>query len=257
MMPELLRTEDLTIAVASRTLCKALDLTVVAGELWAVLGCNGSGKTTLLHTLAGLAAPNSGRVIVAGKPLADYSRRELGRSLGILLQREDQEYWGTLADYVMLGRYPHARSMFGWQASDGEAAARAMAAFDLEPLAQQAYSTLSGGERQRARLAQLWAQGPQLLLLDEPLQHLDLRHQLQTLEQLRRVVRAGDRAALLVLHDLTFACRCDRVLMLYGDGRFAAGSAAQLLQSEQLEGLYGCRVQAFGGAPDQHFIPVI
>ena len=108
-------------------------------------------------------------------------------------------------------------------------------AFDLAPLASQAFVTLSGGERQRARLAQLWAQNPPLMLLDEPLQHLDLRHQLQTLALLRQATREAGGAAALVLHDLTFAGRCDRILMLYGDGRYAAGSAVELLVS-QIEG---------------------
>ena len=253
----MLRAEQFTIAVGARTLCRDLDLTVAPGELWAVLGCNGSGKTTLLHALAGLAPAVTGHIVVAGKPLAAYARRELGRTLGILLQREDQEYWGTLADYVLLGRYPHARALFGRDATDEEALACALAAFDLEPLAAQAYGTLSGGERQRARLAQLWAQNPALMLLDEPLQHLDLRHQLQTLERVRGAVSGTGKAALLVLHDLTFAGRCDRVLMLYGDGRYAAGTAAELLQPAKLEELYGCRVRAYGEGPHAHFIPVI
>ena len=253
----MLRAEQLTIAVGARTLCRDLDLAVAPGEVWAVLGCNGSGKTTLLHALAGLAPAATGRVAVAGKPLAAYTRRELGRTLGILLQREDQEYWGSVADYVLLGRYPHARRLFGWDAADEEALARALAAFDLDPLAAQAYGTLSGGERQRARLAQLWAQDPGLLLLDEPLQHLDLRHQLQTIERVRAAVRGTGKAALLVLHDLTYAGRCDRVLMLHGDGRYAAGTAAELLQPERLEDLYGCRVRAYGDGPHAHFIPVI
>jgi iron complex transport system ATP-binding protein len=253
----MLRAERLTIAVGTRTLCRELDLAVAPGELWAVLGCNGSGKTTLLHALAGLAPAVAGRVSVAGKLLADYSRRSLRRTLGVLLQREDQEFWGSLADYVMLGRYPHARSLFGWDASDEEAAARAILAFDLEPLAAQSYGTLSGGERQRARLAQLWAQNPQFMLLDEPLQHLDLRHQLQTLERVSAAARDAGKAVMLVLHDLAFASRCDRVLMLYGDGRHAAGAAADLLQPERLEELYGCRVRAFGSGPDAHFLPVI
>ena len=253
----MLRAERLTIAVGTRTLCRELDLAVAPGELWAVLGCNGSGKTTLLHALAGLASAQAGRVSVAGKLLADYARRSLRRTLGVLLQREDQEFWGSLADYVMLGRYPHARSLFGWDASDEEAAARAIAAFDLDPLAAQSYGTLSGGERQRARLAQLWAQNPQFMLLDEPLQHLDLRHQLQTLERVRAATRDAGKAVMLVLHDLAFASRCDRVLMLYGDGRHAAGAAAELLQPRRLEELYGCRVRAFGSGPDAHFLPVI
>jgi iron complex transport system ATP-binding protein len=253
----MLRAEGLTISIGPRLLCRDLDLVLAAGELWAVLGCNGSGKTTLLHALAGLTPAAAGNVAIGGRGLADYSRRELGRSLGILLQREDQEFWGTLADYVMLGRYPHAHALFGWSADDEAAAARALAAFDLTALAAQAYGTLSGGERQRARLAQLWAQDPPVMLLDEPLQHLDLRHQLQTLELLRAATRDTGRAAALVLHDLTFAGRCDRILMLYGDGRYAAGTAAELLQPQRLEDLYGCRVRGFGDGANAHFIPVI
>lgn len=252
-----LRAERLTISIGARLLCRDLSLTLAPGELWAVLGCNGSGKTTLLHALAGLTPAAAGDIAVGGSPLADYSRRELGRALGILLQREDQEFWGTLREYVMLGRYPHAHALFGWSADDEAAAARALAAFDLTALAEQAYGTLSGGERQRARLAQLWAQDPPVMLLDEPLQHLDLKHQLQTLELLRDATRIAGRTAALVLHDLTFAGRCDRILMLYGDGRYATGTADELLQPQRLENLYGCRVRGFGDGADAHFIPVI
>jgi iron complex transport system ATP-binding protein len=252
-----LRAEQLTIAIGTRVLCRDVNLEFAPGELWGVLGCNGSGKTTLLHTLAGLAPPAGGTVALGDRGLAGYARRDAGRKVGILLQREDQEFWGNVRDYVMLGRYPHARSLFGWHADDEAAAARALAAFDLTELAAQPYVTLSGGERQRARLAQLWAQDPQIMLLDEPLQHLDLRHQLQTLQLLREATRAAGKAATLVLHDLAFAGRCDRILMLYGDGRHAAGLAAEMLQPERLEALYGCRVRAVGDGPDVHFIPVI
>jgi iron complex transport system ATP-binding protein len=252
-----LRADQLTIAIGTRVLCRDLALELAPGELWGVLGCNGSGKTTLLHSLAGLNAAAAGTIVIDDRPLANFGRRELGRSLGILLQREDPEFWGSVGDYVMLGRYPHARSLFGWLAEDEAAVERALKAFDLTALAAQAYVTLSGGERQRARLAQLWAQNPPLMLLDEPLQHLDLRHQLQTLELLRKATRDAGAAAALVLHDLTFAGRCDRILMLYGDGRYATGTAAELLQPERLAELYGCRIRSFGEGADAHFIPVI
>ena len=252
-----LRADKLTIAIGARVLCRELALDLAPGELWGVLGCNGSGKTTLLHSLAGLTGAAAGTVVIDDRPLADYGRRELGRSLGILLQREDQEFWGSARDYVMLGRYPHARSLFGWHAEDEAAVERALAAFDLTARAAQAYVTLSGGERQRARLAQLWAQNPPLMLLDEPLQHLDLRHQLQTLELLRAATRERGVAAALVLHDLAFAGRCDRILMLYGDGRHATDTAAEVLQPARLAELYGCRIRAFGEGADTHFIPVI
>jgi iron complex transport system ATP-binding protein len=252
-----LRAEHLTIAIGARVLCRDLDLEFAPGELWGVLGCNGSGKTTLLHALAGLAPAAGGTVVLGERRLADYTRSAAGRNVGILLQREDQEFWGNVHDYVMLGRYPHARSLFGWHADDEAAAARALAAFDLADLAAQPYVTLSGGERQRARLAQLWAQDPRVLLLDEPLQHLDLRHQLRALQLLHEATRAAGKAAALVLHDLAFAGHCDRILLLYGDGRHAQGDAAQMLKVETLEELYGCRIRAVGGGPDVHFIPVI
>ena len=257
----MLNAEQLTITIGGRMLVRGLDLAVAPGEIWAVLGQNGSGKTTLLHVLAGLvstAAPAiAGRIVVAEKPMGDYARRELGRRLGILLQQEAQEFWGTLRDYVTLGRHPHLHSLFGTDAQDEAAVAQALAAFDLEPLAVRAYQTLSGGERQRARLAQLWAQEPQLLLLDEPLQHLDLRHQAQLFARVEAAVREQHKAALVVLHDLTWAGRCDRALLLYGDGRYRAGAAAELLKPETLEALYGCRLRAFGAGADAHFLPVI
>ncbi|HEV7821939.1 MAG TPA: ABC transporter ATP-binding protein [Burkholderiales bacterium] len=252
-----LRAEGLTIAIGARILCRDLTLQLAPGELWGVLGRNGSGKTTLLHCLAGLTESAAGTIAIDDRPLGTYSRRELGCSLGILLQREDGEFWGTVRDYVMLGRYPHARTLFGWRAEDEAAVEQALAASDLAALANQSYVTLSGGERQRARLAQLWAQHPLVMLLDEPLQHLDLRHQRQTLELLRGATRDRGAAAALVLHDLTFAGHCDRILMLYGDGRFATGPAAELLQPERLSELYGCGIRAFGKGADVHFIPVI
>ena len=252
-----LRADKLTLSVGTRVLCRDLTLEVASGEVWGVLGRNGSGKTTLLHSLAGLSATSDGTVTLDERPLKNYARRELGRSLGVLMQREDQEFWGSVRDYVMLGRYPHARTLFGWDADDEAAGERALAAFDLTALSAQAYGTLSGGERQRARLAQLWAQNPPLLLLDEPLQHLDLRHQLQTLDHVRRAALEGGAAAVLVLHDLQFAAQCDRILMLYGDGRHASGAAAELLQPAQLSTLYDCRIRACGDSANTHFVPVI
>ncbi|HUO44546.1 MAG TPA: ABC transporter ATP-binding protein [Burkholderiales bacterium] len=256
-MTSLLKAEQLTVAVGGRTLVRELELAVAPGEMWAVLGQNGSGKTTLLHTLAGLVPAAAGQVSIGDKPAAAYTRRELGRQLGILLQQEAQEFWGTLRDYVTLGRHPHLHTLFGTDADDDAAVDAALAAFDLAALAARAYQTLSGGERQRARLAQLWAQDPALLLLDEPLQHLDLRHQLQLFERVENVVRERNRAALIVLHDLAWAGRCDKALLLYGDGRWRAGTAAELLDAATLESLYGCRLRAFGAGADAHLLPVI
>ena len=252
----MLAARDIGLNAGRRVLCRGLDLDIEAGQLWAVLGCNGSGKTTMLHAQAGLVPASSGHVALEGRALADYAPRELARGLGVLLQHEEQDYWGTLADYVRLGRYPHARSPFGDVRDDDPAVMCAIAECDLAPQALQAYVTLSGGERQRARLAQLWAQDVRLMLLDEPLQHLDLRHQQQTMRQIRAATQAG-RAAVVVLHDLAFAAQCDRVLLLYGDGNHAQGAAADMLEPKRLEGLFGCRLAVCGSGATAHVTPVI
>lgn len=252
----MLSARGLDLEAGGRRLATGLDLDLAAGEVWAVLGCNGSGKSTLLATLAGLVRPAAGGVEVGGRALAAWPRRALAREAGLLLQREEHDYWGTLADYVRLGRYPHAAGPFGADAPGAAAVAAALAAFDLVARAGQRYTTLSGGERQRARLAQLWAQAPRLLLLDEPLQHLDLRHQVQAMAAIGAAARSAGRAALVVLHDLTFAAQCDRVLLLHGDGRHAQGPAAAMLEPARLEALYGCRLAACGGAAG-HIVPVI
>ncbi len=246
----------LTLAAGDRILCRELDLQLEPGEIMAVLGRNGSGKTTLVHALGGVRLPQGGTVMLDGRPLADFPRRTLGRALGILPQFEDQAYWGTVRDYVLLGRYPHARSPFGWRAADEAAVDQALAVLELTALAARTFVSLSGGERQRARIAQLWAQDPRFMLLDEPLQHLDLQHQLHIMELARRAARAG-KALILVLHDLAWAGRCDHVLLLFGDGRYAYGSVHDLLEAEQLEELYGCSLRAFGNGVDRHFVPVI
>ena len=252
----MLRATSIGISVGARSLCRGLDLEVAAGELWAVLGCNGSGKSTLLQVLAGVQSPAAGRLEFEARDIDRYPRRELARGLGLLLQSEPQEYWGTLADYVCLGRFPHTQGAFGGDAAGSDAVARSLADFDLTALAAQPFATLSGGERQRARLAQLWAQDTRLLLLDEPQQHLDLRHQQQTMALIRAATRAG-RAAVVVLHDPAYAAHCDRVLMLHSDGTHRQGSAAEMLQRERLEALYGCRLTLCGDGTGAHVVPVI
>lgn len=255
----ILQVRGLTLEAGGRTLVSALDLDVAAGETWAVLGCNGSGKTTLLHALAGVT-PGAADIRYGGTRLAEIPARTLGRVRGMLQQQEAEGFWGTLREYVMLGRHPHAQAVMGNDAAGERAVAGALAAFGLETLADRAYDTLSGGERQRARLAQVWAQEPALLLLDEPLQHLDLRHQALLFERLaedvKNGVKAGEgRAALVVLHDLAWSGHCDRALLLYGDGRWAAGGR-ELLRPETLSALYGRDIRVCGEGAGRHFLVI-
>jgi iron complex transport system ATP-binding protein len=177
----ILQTNNLTLEYPGKLLCRNLNLTIHPGECWAILGQNGCGKTTLLHALGGLhdvEAADASSIMIAGKAPRAWARRELARHLGILLQEETGDFWGNVFEYVLLGRHPHLNDMFGFRDVDHEMTVRAMERMQLMGIARRSLVTLSGGERQRARIALLLAQSPQCLLLDEPLQHLDLRHQL-------------------------------------------------------------------------------
>ncbi len=240
-----LQTHGVDTGYPGRPLVRGLDLCIEAGQVWALLGNNGAGKSTLLLALSGLRPTQAGAIELDGRPLASFTAAARARRIGLLLQEDLSGFWGTLRDYVLLGRYPHRRSLWGWGECDVACAEAAIAEMDLDGRAHRPLAALSGGERQRARLAMLLAQAPALLLLDEPLQHLDLRHQRDVLVRLCRWAGEGDRAVVMSLHDPVAARRfCDHALLLYDDGSWRAGRADSLLDDTTLEGLYGC---ALGG----------
>jgi iron complex transport system ATP-binding protein len=250
-----LAARGLTLRVPGRTLVDALDLEVKPGQRWAVLGPNGAGKSSVLAALAGLRDETGGAVTLEGRPVAQYGRREFANRVGILLQEEPESFWGSTRDYVRLGALARTGAGFTLDPGIERDARQALAVLDLAAHATQAYRTLSGGERQRARIAQLLVQSPRYLLLDEPLNHLDLRHQLATIERLVALAHEG-RGVVMALHEPWLAARyCDHALLLYDSARFSAGPAESLLRREPLEQLYGCTLEAFAEAGRRLFPP--
>jgi iron complex transport system ATP-binding protein len=242
----------LGLSAGGRELVRSLDLSLEAGQCWALLGRNGAGKTSLILSLAGLRSPQAGTVAIDGIPLAAMPRRDLARRVAVLLQDEESDFWGSVLDYVLLGRYPSSRSV--WRRDDeGPASARRwLAELDLAGREAQAYRTLSGGERQRARIAQLLLQDAGILLLDEPLQHLDLRHQAQVMRTLAARAAEG-KTVLAALHEPGHATlHCGFAVLLYDAGRASLGRSSDMLTQANLEALYQCRLEPAG---DRSFLP--
>ncbi|MCW8828818.1 MAG: ABC transporter ATP-binding protein [Gammaproteobacteria bacterium] len=240
----LLRADNLTFGVNGRLLCKGLTFHVEAGECWGVLGPNGSGKTTLLHTLAGLHPEWEGQLTLSGRPLQQLGRRHIARQLGLLLQDSHDPFPATVQETVLSGRHPH---LSRWQTEgehDRRLAHKALERMQLCGMEQRQVQSLSGGERRRLAFATLLTQAPPLLLLDEPLNHLDLRHQQLLLATVRERCAAGD-GVIMVLHDPNQAMRyCDRVLLLEGDGNWQQGASREMLTADRLSSLYGCRIES-------------
>jgi len=252
----MLHCDGITLSVPGRVLCRDLTFTVEPGQLWAVLGVNGSGKTTLIHALSGLARCDDGAVLLNGSALESGDSRRRAREIGVLLQQEEADFWGSVLEYVLLGRFPHTQSWFGWRSEDEEAALAALAAVGMTGIARRRYATLSGGERQRARIAQILAQGPRLYLLDEPLQHLDLRHQTAALALFQQLAVERGKAVMMVLHDTLWPGRyCSHALLMHDDGTARAGPAREVLDRAVLERLYGCPLQEFAQGAGRYFLP--
>src|SRR6266853_1796350 len=242
----MLQAAGIGLSAGERELVRALDLSLAPGAFWSLLGRNGSGKTSLILALAGLRSPQAGTIALDGVALAAHRRGELARRIAVLLQDEETDFWGSVLDYVMLGRYPLSRSAWGRDEEGAGLARRRLAELDLADRAAQGYRTLSGGERQRARIAQVLLQDADILLLDEPLQHLDLNHQAQVMRTLSRCA-SGGKTVLAALHEPGHAARhCGFAVLLYDAGRASLGRSSDMLTQANLEALYQCRLEAAG-----------
>jgi len=252
----LLAARGLEVMIGGRRICHGLDLAVGPGSCWGVLGANGAGKTTLLHTLAGLHPPSSGRVEVGGSSLPTWPRRMLARRIGLLPQDSFDPFPATVLETALIGRHPWLRA-WQWESREDERLARrALAAVGLQGFEDRDVGTLSGGERRRLALATLMTQAPAIHLLDEPSNHLDLPYQVKLLEQLRQRAVADDGAVVMTLHDVNLADRfCDHVLLLYGDGRHAAGRREDILDETHLSALYGHPVRCLQQGGRRAFLP--
>lgn len=253
----MLSAHNLTLIAGHKTLVSDLTVAFESGQSWAVLGPNGSGKTTLLTCLAGLRQPDSGEVKFRGKNLTDLPHRQRACEIGMVFQHYDDAFPSTVLDHVMAGRHPHiSNSLFAPETvKDRQISDDALRQMELTDLAQRSITTLSGGERRRVDIAVLLAQDTPVRILDEPCNHLDLRHQGSVLHHLTRN-SSGEKLNIFALHDVNHALNyCDHALLLFDDGSFQAGPIETTAERETLERLYQCRLIEISSANKTMLLP--
>ncbi|MEU4537171.1 ABC transporter ATP-binding protein [Streptosporangium sp. NPDC023825] len=225
-----LQAVDVKLGYGDRVVVDGLDLGIEAGTVTTIIGPNGCGKSTLLRALGRLLKPSGGEVLLDGKRIDRMPSKEVARVLGVLPQAPSAPEGLTVADLVARGRHPHQTWYRQWSSDDESAVGEALAMTGLLDLGDRPLDELSGGQRQRAWISMALAQGTDLLLLDEPTTFLDLAHQIEVLELVRRLHGELDRTVVMVLHDLNLAARYAGRLVAMRDGKVvAAGPPAEVL----------------------------
>lgn len=238
----------LAVGVAGRLLVRDLTFNLGSGDVIALLGPNGVGKSLTLHTLAGLRPPQEGSVLLGGDNLARLGRRTIARKLGLLLQDDAETFPATALGTALMGRHPHLGNIAAESASDVRRARDALSAMNLDGFEDRQVATLSGGERRRLAMARLLTQDPDVLLLDEPVNHLDPRHQIDVLEHVSALAITG-RGVIMTLHDPSLALRfASHVLLLFDDSSWLFDKTRAVLNPANLSRLFKIPYSEFTNA---------
>ncbi|MFG1497604.1 ABC transporter ATP-binding protein [Saccharospirillum sp. HFRX-1] len=231
-----------------------LDLTIRDGEITVFIGPNGCGKSTLLKTMARLLKPRKGRIEVDGLDVLSSSPKAVARTLAFLPQEPLVPTGITVEQMVGYGRAPH-QSLLGFRsARDVELINQAIATVGIEHLRDRPVSELSGGQRQSAFFAMVLAQDTPYAILDEPTNHLDITHQIDVLEQIRKLNSEHKKTTLVVLHDLNLAARYADRLVLFKEGAiYADGTPEQVLTPANIDAVFAVNsrilTEPVGGKP--------
>ena len=239
--------EDLTLVYGERVISQQLSLKVPDGVFTVIVGPNACGKSTLLRALSRLLRPSAGQVVLDGTAISSLPAKEVAKRLGLLPQSSIAPDGITVADLVARGRYPHQKLLQRWTTADEQAVVDALEATRIAELSERLVDELSGGQRQRVWIAMVLAQQTPLLLLDEPTTFLDIAHQMELLNLLRRLNRQRRNTIVAVLHDLNHACRYAGHIVAMRDGQIVAqGAPAAIVTEALVEEVFGlpCRVIA-------------
>ena len=242
----MLKAENVTVRYGDLTAVDRLSFELREGQWLMLAGPNGAGKSTMVEAVA-RGVPYAGRILLDGRDVKTFRPAHLAKKIGVLSQKNTVEYPYTVEEVVALGRYAYAPHFLSARDQEGKAQVeKALAATGLSALRRARVTALSGGETQRVFLAQVFAQDPQILLLDEPANHLDLQYQQQVFSLIGAWVRQPGRAVMSVVHDLSLARKYGSHAVLLDHGRCAAcGPIDQVLTPDLLRQVYQMDVAAW------------
>jgi iron complex transport system ATP-binding protein len=255
--PTRLEVADLSYGYPGHIVGRGISFTVSAGEVVCVLGRNGEGKSTLFKTILGLLPPRGGTLRVDGEPNTGWGPKRRALTFGYVPQNGGGTFPFTVAELVLMGRTAHRGPFSAPSAADREAANEAITTLGIGHLAEREWLRVSGGERQLALVARALAQGPRILVLDEPTASLDFGNQVRVLDAVRRLAETRGLSVLLSTHhpEQAFAC-ADRVAVLAGGELLRIGTPAEVITADTLRACYAVEVAVLPVADNRYGVCV-
>lgn len=233
----MIRVQGLTKAYNEKAVVDHVSFELPTNQIIAFIGSNGAGKSTVLSMISRLIAANSGEVYIDEKKLQDWNNRELSKHLSILSQSNHFNIRLTVKELVCFGRFPHSQGKL--TAKDHEHVKQALEYADMTHLADRYLDELSGGQRQMAYIAMAVAQDTDYIMLDEPLNNLDMRRSVKIMKMLRKLVEEKGKTVIVVIHDINFvSCYADYIVALKDGVIKSAGPAADIICEDVLREIY-------------------
>lgn len=238
-----IQVEKLSFSYDFKKVLEQVDMNIAKGSLFCIVGPNGSGKSTLLKVISSALKPQKGIVYLGNRNINQMKGKSIAKLLSFVPQNTSLEFDFKVSDVVLMGRYPYVNKFRGETKEDLEIAEKAMQYTNTTHLRDRSFMELSGGERQRVILAQALAQEPEVLILDEPVSHLDLQHQVEILNLIKKMCVDNKLTAVTVLHDLNMASAySDYIVMMKAGEIKYQGTPFETLTAQNIKEIFNIDV---------------
>lgn len=250
-----LRIENLEFSYPSVLVLKDICMELYSGTIVSIVGRNGAGKSTLLKCMNRILQSYKGTILLDEQSIESMKIKEIARKMAYLPQTGEHDFPVTVFDMVLMGRYPHIAWSLGEH--DKDYVWQILEMMGLQELAIRDFRHISGGQQQQVLIDRSLAQQADVFLLDEPTSNLDIRHQLEVMEIIKRLVKKNNILAVIAMHDLNLAARyADRIIMINQHNIHAAGEPGEVFTAENIQQVYGVEAKTITAGNKIHIIPV-
>ena len=238
-MESVISANGLDVGYEKTAVISGVNIEALKGQIICLLGPNGAGKSTILRTLSGLLAPVNGIVEIDGKNISGVKQKEIARKLSLVLTDSVAPALTTVDELVSMGRTPYTGFMGRLTDDDRRIVAEALETVGAENLRERYYTQLSDGEKQKVMIARALVQEPELIILDEPTSHLDIKHKIEVIRVLQKLANEKHITCILSLHDIDLALKgCQTVLLVHNGKVVAQGAPEEIVHNGSIQELY-------------------